>query len=235
MRRAFLFLVLFGVAVLCADLARSAPRAAGQQDCRYRWVGMHNAALVGISGVRMRVEVKRLGGNPTHSVWTSMIFDSGEWLQYGYMDAGGGPFAFGQCYSNGQLGCSNNPIGINPTPVLSTNTVVTFGFRHVGNNHWRTEVDGVDITDFTFGSATGHDPGVLTEESYSCRTASFKTLLVSPALDIFDGSSWTVAYGMTSQGADWGIEGQLQNPALGPNQVQVGSSIAPLPENSVLW
>ncbi|HEY6238666.1 MAG TPA: Ig-like domain-containing protein [Thermoplasmata archaeon] len=114
---------------------------------------------------------------------------------------------------------------------------------------WTLTVNGApfggneSLADFDFGAVTSTWLGGLSFSEIALYPSATTAPLVASAslvMAVHHASGWylpTEGEGRFSgtAGAEWGVEGRLQHPSLAPGAVETGTSIAAVPNGTVLW
>jgi hypothetical protein len=175
-------------------------------------------------GCRSTFDIKSLGGGEQKSVWIACYFDNGAWIQTGYVQSGG------VSWVQMQFTPAVKWEMLRATPVLSSGTRGTFGFRIEGGVGY-VHFNGVDISKITYpetitNTITQH---VTMECSYASKPATFPTINFYPAIELYNGSAWTnPTPGSTffrGTVGGYGYQGPEQNSKLRFNEVIGGSRI----------
>jgi len=191
-----------------------------------------------VTGVRSTFEVKRIGGKSQKAAWMAATVGH-YWVQAGWQNWGG-PKVVVMCFDldTMQQGCPGTDYFAHPEMV--SGTMSTFEIVNVpGSTLWEVYVDGILTSRYDFGETYAVSGQVDIEQSPSDKPERFPVILFSPALEFQKAGEWVDAPSATrdgrSGGGVWGVEGMLQNPSLGPNQIQMGSGAELTIYGTSLW
>lgn len=178
-------------------------------------------------GIRTTVGVRNLGRNSDFAAWISFRFGNGIWIQNGY-------------YNNGSIvtewyyGDLKDIQYIGQASVILNQRNDFFIYNIPGTTYWELGRNGVSTMRFDAGSDYGWviDVGI----EYQSGKGNFPNLNFYPAIEIYQNGQWTeAASGYVSYCGRFGIEGQLQNPTLRKNELNMGGGIGYVLPLTALW
>ncbi len=198
------------------------------------WVGASStdSSALPNTGVRGTFQVISTTVTGCLSFWASDDSAAGVWGQVGYYICDGStPIAFYQIWNL----TSNLVIGGGSVPVVVG--IHSFGMYLASGNTWAYTLDGSSMGAFDMGAATSTSsyPVYALSEEQGTNTFSFPAVTFSTAMQVMQGGSWVPVQAAVSYGNGWGVEGQVQNSSLGPNEFIVGGSVPTLAAGTTLW
>jgi len=173
--------------------------------------------LYPLSGIESTFDVKNLGNESGRSAWNSMRIGS-VWIQIGYEKRGVHVLQY-------YYGTLDSAIIVNPTAPMYMGAKNTFFIRNIpGTTWWEIGRNGVVIIKWQGYTNVGSSLQVGIE--YYGANNKFPTINFYPALKVLRGSDWIDAPGAycSYRGAK-GIEGNIQNPSLRYNELNMGSDV----------
>ncbi len=198
------------------------------------WVGASSADSSALpnTGVRATIQVISFQTSNVLNFWVSDALSNNMWGQVGYVINGGSaPWAFWQVWNLN----TNQVVGTGST-AISTG-YHTFSMYLQGGTTWAFAVDGSAIGSYNMGassSSTTYPVYALSEEQASA-VFSFPSVTFSSAMQVLRSGTWGSVNTAVSYGTAWGVQGQVQNPALNPDEIVVGGSTATISARTLLW
>jgi hypothetical protein len=206
----------------------------GETGPRY-WYGgacVDNSSVLENTGARTMIDVKSQYVNGFLAFWTSESFSGGLWAQVGYY-----------------IYKSSVPVGFYQTWNLSTHTEISSATssvstgEHIFSFALKSDrivfaIDGKDFGQFQsrgLKSSSSFPLCSLSEEGYSSSPFPFRPVTFEIAMQVLKSGTWTDVERASSFGNSWGIQGQLENSSLFPNEIVVGQNISPPSSTTLLW
>ncbi|HXQ94817.1 MAG TPA: hypothetical protein VN864_06615, partial [Thermoplasmata archaeon] len=164
-----------------------------------------------------------------------------------FTNTGTAPIPFFSVFSN--TTDANVHLAYWPTATTAPGSTYDFELAQANGTVWELKVNhaifggNASAGEFDFGAARSTWlPGLSFSEIalYASTTSAPMTLSTSLAFAVLEPAGWylpTEAQETFSPagGPAWGIEGRLQHPTLAPGELVSGTSLAPVPNGTVLW
>ncbi len=140
-----------------------------------------------------------------------------------------------QVYWSGLLLYPGEPYDFQLVPVNATDWELSVNGAEFGGNNSSAYFDfGTDAATWLAGL-------LFSEVTFYATTSPVPVLLNVPlAFAVREGGAWYLPTSSSTSfsgagGSPWGVEGRIQHPTLAPGEINTGTSVAALPDNTSLW
>ena len=206
-----------------------APRFAAAGASSGYWYGgasSTDSSALPNSGVEGAIQVVPQEVSGCLSFWVADDASNNVWGQVGYyICSGSTPVAFYQIWN-----LNSNTILTTGVTSVSAGTH-TFSMYLQQGTVWAYALDGVVFGTYDMGAAvssSSYPVYALSEEGGVSSTFQFSSVTFPTAMDVYKNGGWGAVSTANAYGGSWGVQGNLQNPALNVDEMIVGGTLPTL-------